>query len=62
VLIAVDTPVTPLVHRLMQNPFGIFTLVMIIVTLLCFGMATLLELRERARAKRQTMMASEEEL
>jgi hypothetical protein len=51
VLIAVDMPVTPLVHRLMQNPFGIFTLVMIIVTFLCFGMATLLGLRERRASK-----------
>ena len=48
VLIAVDTPATPLVRRLMRNPFGVFSLVMGVVTLLCFGMAFLLATRERA--------------
>jgi hypothetical protein len=36
-LIAVDTPLAPMVRRLLENPAGVFTLVMIVVTLLCFG-------------------------
>jgi len=51
VLIAVDTPATPVVRRLMRNPFGVFSLVMGVVTLLCVGMALLLGARERAAAK-----------
>lgn len=51
VLIAVETPATPLVRQLMRNAFGIFSLVMGIVTLLCVGMALLLGARERAAAR-----------
>lgn len=28
ILIAVDTPLSPLVHKLLRNPFGVFTIVM----------------------------------
>jgi hypothetical protein len=47
VLIAVETPVTPIVRRLLRNPAGVFALVMFVVTLLCFGMALVLSVRER---------------
>jgi hypothetical protein len=30
-LMALDTPLTPLVHRLLRNPAGVFTLVMCVV-------------------------------
>ncbi len=59
-VITLDTPISPLVHRMLQNPFGVFGLVMSIVTLLCFGMAGLLTLRERAAAKRQRRVPSNE--
>ena len=62
VLIAVDTPATPLVRRLMRNPFGVFTLVMGVVTILCFGMAFLLGARQRAAARSTTAAPSNEEL
>jgi ABC-type sulfate transport system permease component len=51
VLIAVDTPVTPMVRRLLENPAGVFTLVMCVVTLLCFGMAGFLSWAERHHGK-----------
>jgi len=38
VLIAVETPLTPLIRRALSNPIGIFTLVMVVVTLLIYGM------------------------
>jgi hypothetical protein len=49
VLIAVDTPLTPLVRRLLRNPGGVFALVMFVVTLLCIGMALVLTVREKMR-------------
>lgn len=54
IVIALDTPVTPAVHRMLANPFGAFTLVMIIVTFLCVGMAILLSLLERWGKARAT--------
>lgn len=62
VIIALDTPITPLVNRMLQNPFGVFGLVMTIVTVLSFGMAALLGLRERAAAKGPKIVPSNEEL
>ena len=38
-VIAVETPLTPLVTRLLSNPAGVFTLVMSVVLILIFGMA-----------------------
>jgi hypothetical protein len=37
-MIALDTPLRPLVHRLLQNPAGVFTLVMCVVLILILGM------------------------
>ena len=37
-LIALETPLTSLVHRLLHDPFGDFTLVMCVVLLLILGM------------------------
>ncbi len=37
-LIALDTPLKPLVYRLLQNPAGVFTLVMCVVMILIVGM------------------------
>jgi hypothetical protein len=51
VLIAVDTPVTPIVRRLLENGAGVFTLVMFVVTLLCAGMAGFLSWVERYHKK-----------
>jgi hypothetical protein len=39
VLIAVETPLTPIVEGLLRNGAGVFTLVMFVVTLLCLGMS-----------------------
>jgi len=52
VLIAVDTPVTPLVRALLRNPFGVFTLVMAVVVLLCFSMVGILSWAEWAHKRR----------
>lgn len=52
-LIAVETPLSPLVRQLLRNPIGVFTLVMIVVTLLCYGMAAILGLRETSAANRR---------
>jgi succinate dehydrogenase hydrophobic anchor subunit len=46
VLIAVESPLTPAVTALLRNPFGIFVLVMLVVTLLGYGMASVLRLLE----------------
>ena len=46
VVIALDTPLTPLVHRLLQNPAGVFTLVMCVVMLLVLGMIAFLSWAE----------------
>lgn len=37
VVIALDTPLRPLVQRLLQNPAGVFTLVMGVVMILILG-------------------------
>ncbi|HVE78155.1 MAG TPA: hypothetical protein VNA89_04820 [Gemmatimonadaceae bacterium] len=52
VLIAVETPVTPLVHRLLEKPPGVFVVVMFVVTSLCFGMAGLLACAEWLHRRR----------
>jgi hypothetical protein len=39
VLIVVETPLTPVIRRALDNPAGVFTLVMVVVTLLSIGMA-----------------------
>ena len=41
-LIAIETPVSPIVRALLKNPAGVFTLVMLVVSLLSFGMAAFL--------------------
>ena len=49
-LIAVETPLTPVVRRLMQNPFGVFVLVMsalVVVSLLMTGLLAIRERRQR---------------
>lgn len=51
-LIAVETPLSPIVRRLMRNPFGVFTVVMVVVMILVYGMIAFLTLAERA-AKRK---------
>lgn len=53
-VIAVETPLTPLVTRLLSNPAGVFTLVMSVVLILIFGMVGFLsgaEWLHRRRAK-----------
>jgi hypothetical protein len=47
VLIAVETPVTPLVRRAMRNPAGLFAVVMAALTLVCVIMAGFLSWAER---------------
>ena len=54
VLIAVDTPLAPLVRRALENPFGVFAVVMSVLTVLILGMAGFLTWAER-HARRQTM-------
>lgn len=52
VLIAVESPLSPLVRSLLDNGFGIFALVMLVVSVLGFAMAVVLRLAEgRRRAK-----------
>jgi hypothetical protein len=53
-LIAVDTPVAPLVSRLLRNPPGVFTLVMFVVTTLCAAMAAFLSWVEWLHKRRST--------
>jgi hypothetical protein len=50
--IALDTPLTPLVHRLLENPFGVFTLVMCVVLILIGGMIAFLSWAEWRHKKR----------
>jgi hypothetical protein len=57
VLIAVDTPLAPVVRKLIRNPGGLFAVVMAAVTLLCIGMALFLgwaERRSRGRSRVST--------
>ena len=51
-VIALHTPLTPLVHRLLQNPAGVFTLVMCVVMVLILGMIGFLSLAEWLHKKR----------
>jgi hypothetical protein len=51
-LIAIETPLSPIVQRLMKNPAGVFTLVMIVVTLLSFATAGFFGFVERVRKGR----------
>ena len=51
-VIAFDTPVSPLVHRMLRNPFGVFVIVMSIVTIMSFGMTAFLWLLERHSSRR----------
>jgi xanthosine utilization system XapX-like protein len=46
VLIAVKTPLTPIVTKMLRDPFGVFTLVVIVVTFLCYVVAWVLRLVE----------------
>lgn len=46
VVIALDTPLSPLVHRLLENPVGVFTLVMCVVMILICGMVGFLSWAE----------------
>ncbi|MFN0181520.1 MAG: hypothetical protein ACKVZ0_22140 [Gemmatimonadales bacterium] len=50
-LIAVESPVSALVRRLMRNPAGLFAVVMIAVTMVCLTMALLLTARERSQRR-----------
>lgn len=52
VLIAVETPLTPLVRRAMRNPAGLFAVVMAALTLVCIIMAGLLSWAERLHRRR----------
>jgi hypothetical protein len=52
VLIVVETPLTPVIRRALQNPAGVFTLVMVVVTLLSIGMAGFLWWGERRHKRR----------
>jgi hypothetical protein len=47
-LIAVESPISALVRRLMRNPPGLFAVVMIAVTMVCLTMALVLTARERS--------------
>jgi NAD(P)-dependent dehydrogenase (short-subunit alcohol dehydrogenase family) len=47
VLIALETPLTPLVHRLLGNPGGVLILVGVVLLILIIGMITLLSWAER---------------
>lgn len=48
-LIAVETPLAPLVRKAIQNPGGLVAVVMSAVTVLCIGMAVFLSLLTRRR-------------
>jgi hypothetical protein len=54
VLIAVETPLTPLVQRLLDNPAGVFTLVVTVVWLLSIGVTLILGWAERRHPKTLT--------
>jgi hypothetical protein len=45
-LIALETPLTPLVHRLLQNPGGILILVTCVLSMLVLGMIAFLSWAE----------------
>ncbi len=51
-LVALETPLTSLVHRLLQDPFGVFAMVMCVVLLLITGMIGFLSWAERLQKKR----------
>jgi hypothetical protein len=52
VLIAVETPLTPVVERLQENPFGLFTLACIGLMVVCAVMFTVLTITERLHRRR----------
>ncbi|MFN2563587.1 MAG: hypothetical protein ABR499_01080 [Gemmatimonadaceae bacterium] len=49
-LIVIESPLTPLVHRLLETPSGVIILVMSVVTLIMLGMIVVLLLRRRSGA------------
>jgi hypothetical protein len=51
VLIAWETPLTPTVHRLLQNPGGILILVTCVLLILVLGMIGFLSWAERLHKK-----------
>lgn len=53
VVIVLDTPLRPLAHRLLENPAGVFTLVMSVVTVLIVGMIGFLAWMEWAHKRRR---------
>jgi hypothetical protein len=53
VLIAIETPLTPLVNRLLQNALGIFTLACIGLLVVCAAMPIVLTIAERRHRSRQ---------
>ena len=54
-LIAVETPLSPMVAALLRNGFGIFALVMLVVTLLGFTVSVVLRLVEARRSVHSDM-------
>jgi hypothetical protein len=54
VLIAVETPLTPLVRRLLANPAGMFTLVISVVWVLSIGVTLILSWAERRHRRTLT--------
>ena len=52
VVIVFDTPLSPLVQRLLENPAGVFTLVMCVVLVLILAMIGFLSWAERAHKRR----------
>jgi hypothetical protein len=53
VLIAVETPLTPLVTRLQENAFGLFTLACIGLLVVCAVMSIVLTIAERRHRIRE---------
>jgi hypothetical protein len=51
-LIAVNSPVAPAIRRAIQNPFGLFAVVMSVVTFLSLGVAAVLSWVERRATRR----------
>ena len=57
VLIALETPLTPLVQRLLRSPLGVFSLVMWVVSILVVGMWGLTSWAARRHKKRSRVGA-----
>jgi hypothetical protein len=51
-LIAVETPLTPVVNRLQENAFGLFTLACMALMVVCAVMFIVLSIAERRRRRR----------